>query len=58
MPRKIKAEALRQRNLIPVRVTDEESLLLSKAAEKSRLPLATFVRVTALVQAERSMRPV
>lgn len=48
MPRKIKAEYLKQKNLIPVRVTDSENRLLLRAAMKARLPVATFARLAAI----------
>lgn len=53
MPRKPKAEHLKQKNLIPVRVTDSENNMLSRAALKSRLPVATFARLAAINNAIR-----
>jgi uncharacterized protein (DUF1778 family) len=48
MPRKLKPDHLKQKILIPVRVTDSENRLLARAARRSRLPTATFVRLAAI----------
>ena len=56
MARKIKAEYLKQKNLVPVRVTDSELDLMTRAAVKARLPLATFARLAAITNALAALR--
>jgi uncharacterized protein (DUF1778 family) len=51
MPRKPKANHLKQKKLIPVRVTDSESRMLTRAATKAHLPVATFARLAAIHKA-------
>jgi uncharacterized protein (DUF1778 family) len=51
MPRKPKEDRLKQKHLIPVRVTDSENRLLVRAARKSRLPVATFARLVVINEA-------
>ena len=53
MSRKPKAESLKQKKVIPVRVTVSEDDLLTRASARSRLPVATFARIAALTEAER-----
>ena len=48
MPRKPKEDRFKQKNLIPVRVTDSENRLLVRAAQKARLPVATFARLAVI----------
>jgi len=51
MPRKPKANHLKQKNVIPLRVTDTEQRMLSQAAIKARLPVATYSRLAAISKA-------
>jgi hypothetical protein len=57
MPRKLKTDRQRQKYLIPVRVTHQERLVLSRAANLAHLPMATYARLAALNLAQSPTPP-